>query len=123
MTEIGIKRKKHEIRVAGKLFEFYLIPVIVEELLIKHDEAFSEFGEKIKASEDFDSMGTIINERNKACGGILFDALQALVEANGIEFDAGWWKASIDYQGILEIISTMKVVEYADKIDKKKVSQ
>ena len=105
MTEIGIKRKKHEIRVAGKLFEFYLIPVIVEELLIKHDEVYGEIGEKIKASEDFDSMGTFVNERNKMCGGILFDALQALVKrmALNLTLDGGSqiliikasWKSSL----------------------------
>ena len=120
MTEIGIKRTKKEMRIGGKDFNFYLIPVIVEEYLIKHDEVYSEIGKKIKDSKDFENLGILVNERNKACGVILFDTLKAFIEANGYEFDEDWWKLHIDYQGILEIITDMKVQEYTEKNPQKK---
>jgi len=123
MTEIGIKRTKREMRVGDKAFTFYLIPVIVEEFLIKHDEVYTELGEKIKASEDFENLGTLVNERNKVCGEILFETLRAFVEANGYDFDESWWKLNIDYQGILEIITAMKIQEYTDKNPKKKAME
>lgn len=121
MREIGIDRKVETIKVSDKEFTIGLIPIKAELLIAEHDRLNTEYDAKLKGVEDMLEVGNIVTERNLKCNDIIVSVLEAILKANGYEFDEDWWTSHVDYGSIVEIIAYVKAKDFIPS--KKKVAK
>lgn len=121
MREIGIGRKIETIKVGDKEFNIGLIPIKAELLIGEHDRLNTEYDEKLKGVEDIIEVGNIVTERNLKCNDLIVSVLEAILKANGYDFDEDWWTSHVDYGSIVEIIAYVKAKDFLPS--KKKVTK
>lgn len=84
--KIGINRSKIEIGIAKRSFTIGIVPLLATSLIAKHDN-----------EQDVDKQLDII-----------FEVVEAILVANGYEYDKDWWLQHCDYQMLMEfVVNTM----------------
>lgn len=118
MREIGIDRRRFDIKVGGEVFTLSFIPNLARKRYI-------DFWQRVEAMMEAVKIGNK-EERRQAIDALsddnedvmLHDIIATTLEANGYEYDWTWWEENTDAEMQLEFVRA--VIEEADT-DKKKV--
>lgn len=96
--KVGINRSKIEIDVMGTVLEIGIVPLLAHQLIAQHDNA-KDLDEKIE---------------------ILFKVIEAILTANGYEYNRRWWEKTCDYEMLQEVIILALQKDIPPTKDKKK---
>lgn len=80
--EVGINRSKIDINVMGTTFTIGIVPLMATKLIVEHDN-----------ETDADRQIELI-----------FQVVEAIVVANGYEWNRSWWEATCDYGMLIEFV-------------------
>jgi len=115
--KIGINRNKTIVEFKDLSFEVSIVPIFAEFLIAEHDKKDKEFNivEEHTEEEMYEHASTSIE--------LLLKIVEAILLANGHDYDEMFWKMNADARTLIEFIADCKLKDFQaskKKVEKKK---